>query len=202
MLSVNIIVASLIAGIATADPVAMSPRADCSTIFSGYLAANATGNVLKTFTENAENQVAYLGDGKNPIQVDFQECESLESGEPVNSGKSGVIYVPLYAKCISITNQENAAGPYYTSLADCAARDYAQRWNLDEANSNVIRWAGDSDEEGTILQGGCGLLGYASDDTGVPTITDSNSQINIVCGGTPLRLSSTAQRCSDIFIST
>ncbi|KZP04107.1 hypothetical protein FIBSPDRAFT_712046, partial [Athelia psychrophila] len=110
---------------------------------------------LKTFTENTENQVAYLGDGKNPIQVDFQECESLESGEPVNSGKSGVIYVPSYTKCISITNQEDAAGPYY--LDDCAARDYAQRWNLDKANSNAICWAGDSDEEGTILQGGCGL---------------------------------------------
>ncbi|KZP19259.1 hypothetical protein FIBSPDRAFT_567849 [Athelia psychrophila] len=192
MLSVNVIVASLLAGFATANPVAMNPRADCSTIFSGYLAANATG-VYKTFTENAENQVAYLGDGKNPIQVDFQDCQSLENGEPVNPGKTGVIYVPSHAKCISITNQGNAVGPYYTNLTSCDAHDYAQRWNLDEANSNAIHWAGDSDEEGDIVQGGCGLLGYASHDKGVPTITHSNSQITIVCGGTPLRLTSTAQ---------
>ncbi|KZP05129.1 hypothetical protein FIBSPDRAFT_766336, partial [Athelia psychrophila] len=147
----------------------------------------------KTFTENAENQVAYLGDGKNPIQVNFQECQSLESGEPAGSSKPGVIYVPSHAMCISITNQENTAGPYYTNLTACDASDYAQRWVIDEANSNAIRWAGDSDEEGTILQGGCGLLGYTSHGTGVPTITHSNSQITIVCGGTPLRLTSTAQ---------
>lgn len=56
-----------------------------------------------------------------------------------------------------------------------------------------MRQAGDSDEEGDIVQGGCGLLGYASHDKGVPTITHTNSQITIVCGGTPLRLVSTAQ---------
>jgi hypothetical protein len=41
--------------------------------------------------------------------------------------------------------------------------------------------AGDSDEEGTILQGGCGLLGYKSDGNGVPIHTGSDNQITVEC---------------------
>ncbi|KAF7979851.1 hypothetical protein HWV62_40603 [Athelia sp. TMB] len=180
MLSAQIVLASLVAGLATANPV-QTRDADCTTIASGYLAANATG-VFKTFYLNAENQVAYLGDGKNPLAVDFKECQSLEVNEPVTSQKSGVIYVPSHDKCISITNQPNAAGPYYTNLTTCGGAfdiGYPQRWVLDEDSSNAIRWSGESDEEGSILQGGCGLLGYASHSKGVPTITHSNSQITI-----------------------
>lgn len=50
-----------------------------------------------------------------------QECQSLESGEPHDVEKSGVLYVPSHDKCISITNQANAVGPYYTTLTTCGA---------------------------------------------------------------------------------
>ena len=72
-----------------------------------------------------------------------QECQSLESGEPHDTQKSGVLYVPSKGKCVSITNQSNPKGPYYTTLTTCGkayAIAYAQRWVIDEANSNAIRW--------------------------------------------------------------
>ncbi|KAF7984556.1 hypothetical protein HWV62_13757 [Athelia sp. TMB] len=130
-----------------------------------------------------------------PYNKITQECQSLESGEPHDTQKSGVLYVPSKGKCVSITNQSNPKGPYYTTLTTCGkayAIAYAQRWVIDEANSNAIRWSGNSDEEGTILQGGCGLLGYKSHSKGVPTITHSNSQITVECGGTPFRLAKKA----------
>ncbi|KIM84460.1 hypothetical protein PILCRDRAFT_818024 [Piloderma croceum F 1598] len=171
-----------------ANPVAIADRAtpDCSTIFSGYLAANASG-AFKSFALNSKGQVAYIGDAKNPMKVEFQECQSLEVGEPHDTQKSGRIYVPSKNKCIAITNQQNAVGPYYTSLDTCNT-EYPQRWVLNTANNNAIYWSGDSDEEGTILQGGCGLLGYKSHNRGVPVITHSNNQITVECKGTPFRL--------------
>lgn len=56
----------------------------------------------------------------------------------------------------------------------------------------LVCQSGDSDEEGTILQGGCGLLGYKSHSKGAPTITHSNFQITVECGGTPFRLAKKA----------
>jgi len=170
-----------------ANPIALESRApDCTLILSGYLAANASG-VLKKFTLNSKNQVAYIGNGKNPIAVEFQECKSLEVGLPSTPLKPGRIYVPSKKKCIAITNQANAVGPYYTTLASCNTQ-FPQRWVVDTANKNAIYWSGSSDEEGTVLQGGCGLLGYKSKNKGVPVITHSNRQITVECKGTPFRL--------------
>ncbi|KAF8067670.1 hypothetical protein FPV67DRAFT_1145758 [Lyophyllum atratum] len=159
---------------------------DCSPIASGILAANATG-VYKAFTLNVKNQVAYLGNGQNPLHVEFQECQSLEVGLPHDIVKAGRVYVPSKSKCIGITNQPAETGPYYTTLVDCNT-DYPQRWSLDTGNHNALRWSGKSDEEGTVLQGGCGLLGYKSHSKGVPTITHSNNQITVECSGTAFRM--------------
>lgn len=180
---------SLLAGVAVAKPVALRDT-DCSPIASGILAANATG-VYKAFTLNLKNQVAYFGDGQNPLRVEFQECQSLEVGLPHDIVKAGRVYVPSKSKCIGITNQQAPTGPYYTTLVDCGT-NYPQRWALDTGNNNALRWAGESDEEGTILQGGCGLLGYKSHNKGVPTITHSNNQITIECTGTAFRMVSSA----------
>ncbi|KAF5380168.1 hypothetical protein D9615_006105 [Tricholomella constricta] len=175
----------LFAAVTWANPI-VARDIDCSTIASGILAANATG-VYKAFTLNSKNQVAYLGDGQNPLRVEFQECQSLEVGLPHDIVKAGRVFVPLRSKCIAITNQEAEIGPYYTTLANCGT-DYPQRWSLDTGNNNALRWGGKSDEEGTILQGGCGLLGYKSHNKGVPTITHSGNQITIECTGTAFRM--------------
>jgi len=193
MLAGPAVIASLFAAAAVANPI--MPRADCTTTFSGILAANSSG-VFKSFTLNSKNQVAYIGDAKNPLHVEFQECQSLESGEPHDVAKSGILYVPSKGKCISITNQPNAAGPYYTNLTTCNT-NYPSRWVVRTDNTNALYWVGNSDEEGTILQGGCGELGYKSHNRGEPVITHSNSQITIECNsggkvGTPFRFAKAA----------
>lgn len=52
---------------------------------------------------------------------------------------SGRVFVPSKNKCIAITNQANAVGPYYTTLADCNT-EYPQRWVVDLNNNNALRW--------------------------------------------------------------
>jgi len=181
------IIVSLFAAVATANPIATKARAaDCTTTFTGILAANVEG-VYKSLTLNAKNQVAYHGDAKNPLKIEFQECQSLEVGEPHDTAKSGRIFVPSHNKCIAITNQPKPTGPYYTTLATCGT-DYPQRWDVRTDMNNALYWSGESDEEGTILQGGCGLLGYKSHDHGVPVNTHSNKQITVECGGPPFRI--------------
>ncbi|GLB39245.1 hypothetical protein LshimejAT787_0604070 [Lyophyllum shimeji] len=189
MLFSQLVAISLLAGIAVAKPVTIRDT-DCSPIASGIFAANAAG-VYKAFTLNVKDQVAYLGDGQNPLHVEFQECQSLEVGEPHDIAKTGRVYVPSQSKCIGITNQQAPTGPYYTTLVDCGT-DYPQRWVLDTGDNNAVRWSGESDEEGTILQGGCGLLGYKSYSNGVPTITHSNHQITIECNGSAFRIVNSA----------
>jgi len=187
----SLIITSLFALATLANPIALESRAtpDCATILSGFLAANEAG-ILKTFTLSSKNQVSYLGNGKNPLAVEFQECQSLEVGVPHDTQKSGRILVTSQNKCIAITNQANAVGPYYTTLATCDTA-FHERWVVDTANNNAIRWSGESDEEGTILQGGCGLLGYKSNN-GVPIITHSNHQITLECSSSsPFYLTST-----------
>lgn len=85
----------------TANPIATTKAraADCTTTFTGILAANVEGKfcfpvylhklarykcanfitgVYKSLTLNAKNQVAYHGDAKNPLKIEFQV-----SGRPV-----------------------------------------------------------------------------------------------------------------------
>lgn len=118
----------------------------------------------------------------------------------------GRIYVPSQAKCIAITNQEDDTGPYSTTLASCNT-DYPQRWLVRELESNAVYWvglehmhpsrqqpsdipiqSGESDEEGSMAQGGCGLLTYESAGDGTPT-THGDSEVSVVCGGTPFKIS-------------
>ncbi|KAF9458087.1 hypothetical protein BDZ94DRAFT_1201723 [Collybia nuda] len=162
----------------------------CTTTFTGIFAANHQG-VRKSFTLNMQNQVAYIGDARNPLHVEFQHCPILEVGLPHETTQSGRVFVPSKNKCIAITNQANVVGPYYTTLANCST-DYPQRWVVELNNNNALKWAGSSDEEGTILQGGCGLLGYKSHNGGEPVNTHSNKQITIECNGTPFRFAQTA----------
>jgi len=187
---ISIGITSLLAAATMAKSIAIAYRdADCTAISSGTLSANISGG-LHPFMLNTNDQVSYTGSTSMPLSVQFQECQSLEVGLPHDTSKSGRIYVPSHDKCIAITNQPNAVGPYYTALATCNT-EYPQRWVLRTDMNNIIFWSGDSDEEGTILQGGCGLLGYRSDSNGVPIHTLSNNQITIECDNdTPFAIAS------------
>ncbi|EJD41970.1 hypothetical protein AURDEDRAFT_153028 [Auricularia subglabra TFB-10046 SS5] len=162
----------------------INPTPDCTTTFAGILGApifqgaNAT---VKAFTLNSKNQIAYEGDGSRPLVVEFQTCESLNVGLPTDTAVSGRLYVPSQNKCVYITNQSKPAAPYYTGLAPCSTT-YAQRFGLFFDQNNAIFWTGESDEEGTILQGGCGVLGYACQADGTP-LRGTGGQITIECDG-------------------
>ncbi|EJD34564.1 hypothetical protein AURDEDRAFT_131098 [Auricularia subglabra TFB-10046 SS5] len=185
--------ASLLALYALAVPMAsaaaLATRAsisDCVTKFAGVLSAPLTKNsktTSKSFTLSSKNQVAYLGDGKSPLVVQYQQCASLNSGLPTDTAAAGRLFVPAEGKCISITNQSKSSAPYYTTLSKCGT-EYSQRFGVFFNDNNSIYWdlqTGESDEEGTILQGGCGVLGYKAKSDGTPIITHTNEQITLEC---------------------
>lgn len=76
---------------------------DCRTALVGILSAeikNATSGstVYKSFTLNSANQTAYVGDGNNPLVVQFEECDSFLQGEAPTGysvyGASASFFVP------------------------------------------------------------------------------------------------------------
>lgn len=65
--------------LASVSAASLSTRATtCETRFAGILAAKA-GDGLKSFVLSPRNQIAYVGDGQNPLIAEFQECTSLET---------------------------------------------------------------------------------------------------------------------------
>jgi len=164
---------------------------DCTTILQGYLAADVAG-VYKAFKLNPENQISYRGDGVDPLYVEFQACASLaDQGPGAEIEEPGRIYVPSQDKCISISNQSRELGPYFTSLADCNTLA-PERWLVRTNEQNAIYWLGATDEEGTVLQGECGLHGYRTRTGGVPYVNHPTAQIALDCDGTPFHLADTA----------
>ncbi|KZV93037.1 hypothetical protein EXIGLDRAFT_717686 [Exidia glandulosa HHB12029] len=164
-----------------ATVVAQEP--DCRTKFAGILGApvfHGANATVKALTLNTVGQIAYVGDGKSPLVVQFQQCASLNVGLPTDTAVSGRLFVPEKGKCIAVANQAKATGPYYTTLRPCST-EYAQRFGLFFAQNNAIFWTGESDEEGSILQGGCGVLGYECAADGTPVNVHSNKQITLVC---------------------
>lgn len=157
---------------------------DCTTQFAGVLSAPVTKNgktTYKSFTLSPLLQTAYLGDGKSPLVVQFQSCASLNQDKvPGDTSNIGRLFVPSQGKCIAITNQQNAAPPYYTTLATCdAGAGVAQRFGM--FSGSELLWIGKTDEEGTQPQGGCGVLGYKAAADGTPVITHTNQQITLEC---------------------
>ncbi|KAH7102723.1 hypothetical protein BKA62DRAFT_698601 [Auriculariales sp. MPI-PUGE-AT-0066] len=150
--------------------VAQAP--DCRTIYAGILSAKV-GSTLKSFTMNAVDQIAYLGDGNSPLVVQFQVCQSLQAGEPnTDTIKNGRIFVPGKGKCITIVNQQATAPPYYTGLVTCGTTppEHFTMWT----DQGAIYWYGQATSDGTILQGGCNLLGWAPTTSGAPEHVHSN----------------------------
>ncbi|KZV94338.1 hypothetical protein EXIGLDRAFT_835037 [Exidia glandulosa HHB12029] len=191
------LVALSFAALAAAAP--NMPRAtepDCRTKFAGILSATVTnGNTTtyKSFTLSKSNHTAYLGDGNSPLVVQFQQCDSLNEGEPTDTAVAGRLFVPSKGRCIGITNQPNSKGPYYTTLVKCGT-GYSERFGVFFNADNAIYFTGNSDEEGTVLQGGCGTLGYKAASNGVPTITHTEQQITLECNSKPLRLVTAAKK--------
>jgi len=187
-LSISLALAAAATSLVSSTPVDATDlearETDCMIYKSGYLAANVDGN-WKSFTVNRKEQVSYIGNKKNPLYVQFKACKSLEDRGPGRLiEKVGIIYVPQLNKCIGITNQPADHGPYWTMLVSCDKTSYSQQFLVRTKDNDSIYWKGKSDEEGTNLQGGCGLLGYKSNAHGVPITThDAGHQINIVCGG-------------------
>ncbi|KZV96579.1 hypothetical protein EXIGLDRAFT_765242 [Exidia glandulosa HHB12029] len=153
----------------------------CVTRYAGILATS--GDSHMSFSISPRNQIAYIGDGNNPLIVEFQECPALESN-PSNGTASGNatltgrLYAPHYGKCFAVTNQTNPEPPYYTTLRTCSTA-YSQRWRV-QSNGNLF-FTGVTDEDGTIEQGGCTQLGYKAGSDGTPVITHTNEQITLEC---------------------
>lgn len=87
-----------------------------------------------------------------------------------------------------MSNQSAAKGPYYTQLKACNQADPAQKFLSHDLKS--YSWVGKTDEEGTVLQGGCGVLYYrAKDKKGTPFVTSASAvkyqMIEVVCSSNP-----------------
>lgn len=159
---------------------------DCTPFKSGYLAANVSG-VFTSFTLNSFGSISYKGDSKNPLYIQFQACASLQDQGP---GKlietSGRVYVPSKGKCIAISNQADATGPYFTTLLPCdTTPPFRFLIRNDSEAKGGMYWRGKTDEEGTDPQGGCGLLGYEAYAQGNPVVTHKTRAIFVTCGGFP-----------------
>ncbi|KZV94337.1 hypothetical protein EXIGLDRAFT_708886 [Exidia glandulosa HHB12029] len=176
---------------------------DCRTALVGILSAeikNATSGstIYKSFTLNSANQTAYVGDGNNPLVVQFEECDSFLQGE-APTGYSvygfplqGRLYVPATGQCIGVTDQSKDIPPYYTTLLKCGS-GYSQRFGLYYNHNNGIYFTGNSDPEGCFTQGGCvnGTLGYKALSDGTPNITHTKNQITLECKNKPFHLVTT-----------
>lgn len=96
-----------------------------------------------------------------------------------------------------MSNQASATGPYFTELQACDQSNPAQKFLSRDLKS--YSWIGKTDEEGTQLQGGCGVLYYrAKDATGTPFVTDAsaiqNKMIEIVCSSNPSHVATATER--------
>ncbi|KAF8340706.1 uncharacterized protein EI90DRAFT_3117215 [Cantharellus anzutake] len=173
------------------------PVADCTVYKEGYLSATVLGKP-KSFTLNQFNSLAYKGDGKNPLYVQFQKCKSLVDTSGTDKIDTfGRLYVPSKNQCVEISNQQSPTGPYYTTLATCPSSrpvpssdiPYSFRWLIrnDPGVGLVdgLYWYGSTDVEGTTPQGGCGLLGYKSFTQGNPVVAHKYYSIQVTCGVYP-----------------
>ncbi|KAH7102724.1 hypothetical protein BKA62DRAFT_698605 [Auriculariales sp. MPI-PUGE-AT-0066] len=159
----------------------LSAAQDCRTTYAGILSAKV-GNTLKSFTLNSANQVAYLGNGNSPLVVQYQACASLQNGEPPSTYHNGRVYVPAKGKCLTVSNPNAAAPPYYTTLVTCGTTNASPGgFTMSEGN---IYWVGRASSDGTILQGGCNLLGWAPTASHTPDHAHSGNQIALNCNKT------------------
>lgn len=96
-----------------------------------------------------------------------------------------------------MSNQADATGPYFTELQACDQGNDAQKFFTSDLKS--YEWAGETDEEGTILQGGCGVLYYRAKDTkGTPFVTTASApkyqMIEIICSSDPTHVATATER--------
>ncbi|PFH47263.1 hypothetical protein AMATHDRAFT_68065 [Amanita thiersii Skay4041] len=180
----------LFAFLAATNAATLQPRADCVANITGVLSANTKDSGFMPFMLNADSQL-FFGT-ENPLVAEFQICNGGTSNPDNNVAFGGRIYLPTLNKCLNVTNQENAEEPYFAQAAACDTGflpSAAQTWNLRFDEDQGIYWSGKTDEEGTILQGGCGLLGYeAFFRDGRPILRQEQTQSRITCGGAPFRI--------------
>lgn len=96
-----------------------------------------------------------------------------------------------------MSNQGAATGPYYTELQPCNQNNAAQKFFTGDLKS--YEWSGETDEEGTILQGGCGVLYYRAKDTkGTPYVTNASAtkykMIEIICSSDQSHVATKTER--------
>lgn len=96
-----------------------------------------------------------------------------------------------------MSNQAAATGPYFTELQACDQSNDAQKFYTSDLKS--YEWAGETDEEGTILQGGCGVLYYrAKDKKGTPFVTTASAvkyqMIEVVCSSDHSHVATATER--------
>ncbi|EJD41971.1 hypothetical protein AURDEDRAFT_115233 [Auricularia subglabra TFB-10046 SS5] len=174
-----------VAGLASGNN---SGEPDCRTKFAGILSApifRSAYPTLKSFTLNSNKQIAYTGDGKSPLVVQFQACKSLRSVNlPDDPELAGRLFVPEKGKCVTVANADKARPPYFTTLAPCGT-GVAQRFAVFPGQENGVYWLGKSNFSTGVFQGGCGsgVMGYLCDADGTPTLNHSNKQITLGCDG-------------------
>lgn len=96
-----------------------------------------------------------------------------------------------------MSNQAAATGPYFTELQACDQSNGAQKFFSNDLKSYV--WTGETDEEGTVLQGGCGVLYYRAKDTkGTPFVTSASAvkyeQVEVVCSSDASHVATATER--------
>lgn len=74
----TLIAAVLAASSVSAASLATRASTTCETRFAGILAAQV-GDGFKSFVLSPRNQIAYVGDGQDPLVAEFQECTAEES---------------------------------------------------------------------------------------------------------------------------
>lgn len=106
--------------------------------------------------------------------------------------RQGIIYVPSKDLCVGVSNQPDETGPYFTELQPCNQRNYAQQFHSNDLTSYV--WLGETDEEGYVLQAGCGVLYYqAKDASGAPFVAGDGG-IEIVCSSDETHVPTATER--------
>ncbi|TFK96694.1 hypothetical protein BDV98DRAFT_586164 [Pterulicium gracile] len=153
----------------------------CDSIVCGALKVNVKG-AKKALSLTTSGALTYVATGSAPAVNPHPDYCLGMNPDPTAIG--GIFRVPSRNKCISITNQADAVGPYFTGLAPCNEYAYAQQFTIFTANAGEgYSFAGESDVEGTVFQGGCqpGLLEVMVGNNGAPIVGSKGIQFN--CNG-------------------
>lgn len=126
----------------TEDIEARANSVNCKKVGGGYLSGHVgskssfplqrliyahlpgSADKLKAFSKASNSQLVFTPSSyKSALKVEFQTCAGFGEtpGEtfPGSNEYSGRIYIPSLKKCVHITNQGAAKGPYYPVVTSC-----------------------------------------------------------------------------------